>query len=103
MWPWLGPLATSNLELECEAIRDLSPLPKAVIFAPHRGVSKLLSLINMSSKRTAAASIGSPSGRPTYTTISNVTNTAFLINRPPTYFNTELEYEYSGNSPTCIQ
>ena len=64
MWPWLGPLATSNLELKFKAIRDLPPLLKAVIFAPDRGVLKLLSLINISSKRIAAASIGSPSGRP---------------------------------------
>jgi len=64
MWPWLGPPATSNLKLESEAVRNLPPLPKAVIFAPDRGVPKLLSLINMSSKCTAAASIGSPFSRP---------------------------------------
>ena len=63
MWPWLGPLATSNLELKFEAIRDLPPLLKAVIFALDRSVLKLLSLINISSKRTTAASISSPSGR----------------------------------------
>ena len=63
MWPWLGQLATSNLELKFEAIRDLPPLPKVVIFAPDRGVLKLLSLINISSKRTTTASISSPSSR----------------------------------------
>ena len=64
MWPWLGPLATSNLELKSEAICDLPPLPKAVIFAPNYGVLKLLSLINISSKCTATSPISSPFGRP---------------------------------------
>ena len=49
--------------IEGKAI-DLPPLPKVVIFALDRGVLKLLSPINMSSKRIAAASIGSPSGHP---------------------------------------
>ena len=64
MWPRLELPTALNLELEFEAIRDLPPLPKVVIFAPDRGVSKLLSLINISSKRSAAASIGSPPGHP---------------------------------------
>ena len=40
------------------------PPTKAVIFALDRGVLKLLSLISISSKHTAAAFIGGPSGRP---------------------------------------
>jgi hypothetical protein len=40
--------------LESEAIRDLPPLPKVVIFALDRGISKLLSSTNISFKRTAA-------------------------------------------------
>jgi len=62
-WPGLKPRPTSNSELGFEAILNFSLLPKVVIFAPDRGVAKLLPLINMSSKRPAA-SIGSPSNRP---------------------------------------
>ena len=38
--------------LEFEATLNFSPSPKVVIFVPDRGVAKLLSLINMSSKHT---------------------------------------------------
>ena len=80
MWPWV------------------EPPTKAVIFAPDRGVSKLLSLISISSKHTTAASLWPP----TYAAILNVTNTIFLVDRLPTHFDIELEYEHGGESPTRI-
>ena len=66
MWPELEPRPTSirSLELNFEAILNFSPSPKVVISVLDRGVTKLLSLINMSSKRPASASVGSPSSRP---------------------------------------
>ena len=63
-WPGLEPRPTSNLELDFEAILNFSPSPKVVISVPDRGVARLLSLINMSSKRPAPTSAGSPSTRP---------------------------------------
>jgi len=51
-------------KLDFEAILNSSPSPKVVISVLGRGVIKLLSLINMSSKRPAPASAGSPSSRP---------------------------------------
>jgi hypothetical protein len=50
--------------LNFEAILNFSPLLKVVISVPDYGVVKLLSLINMSSKRPAPAPVGSPSSRP---------------------------------------
>ena len=52
------------MELGFEAILNFSPSPKVVISVPDRGVARLLSLINMSSKRPAPTSAGSPSTRP---------------------------------------
>lgn len=49
------------MELDFEAILNFSPLPKVVISIPDRGVIRLLSLINISSKRPAPTSAGSPS------------------------------------------
>jgi hypothetical protein len=60
-WPGLEPRPTSTWKLEFEAILNFSPSPKVVISASDRGVVKFLPLLNMSSKRPAAASIGSPS------------------------------------------
>jgi len=66
MWPGLEPrpISIRSSELNFEAILNFSPSPKVVISVPDRGVVKLLSLINMSSKRPAPASAGSPSSRP---------------------------------------
>ena len=50
--------------LHFEAILNFPPSPKVVISVPDCGVAKLLSLINMSSKRPAPAPAGSPSSRP---------------------------------------
>ena len=63
-WPGLEPRPTSNSELDFEAILNFSPSPKVVISVPDRGVARLLSLINMSSKRPASTSAGSPSACP---------------------------------------
>jgi hypothetical protein len=63
-WPGLEPRPTSNLELDFEAILNFSPLPKVVISVPGRGVTRLLSFINMRSKRPAPTSAGSPSTWP---------------------------------------
>ena len=52
-----------ELELDFEAILNFSPSPKVVISVPDRGVARLLSLINMSSKRPAPTSAHSPSTR----------------------------------------
>jgi len=85
MWPWLRPLATLNLELKSEAIRDLPPLLKAVIFTLDCGVLKLLSLINMSSKYTATTSNSSPSGcLPIQRFRILLIQPSLLIARPPT-------------------
>ena len=59
---WLG-LRIWSSELDFEAILNFS-LTKVVISVLDRGVAKLLSLTNMSSKRPAPTSAGSPSTRP---------------------------------------
>jgi len=56
--------AARSSELNFEAILNFSPSLKVVISVPDRGVIKLLSPINMSSKRPAPAPAGSPSSRP---------------------------------------
>ena len=59
MWPWV------------------EPPTKAVIFAPDRGVLKLLSLISISSKHTTAASLWPP----TYAAILNVHGHVDITNK----------------------
>ena len=59
-----GPHPIRSSELDFEAILNSSPSPKVVISVPDRGVVKLLSLTNISSKRPAPASAGSPSSCP---------------------------------------
>ena len=63
---WLGlkPRPTSNSKLNFEAILNFSPSPKVVISVLDRSIAKILSLINISSKRPTTASTGSPSSRP---------------------------------------
>ena len=63
-WPGLKPRPTSNLELGFKAILIFSPSPKVVISILDRSVIRLLSLINISSKRPTPTSTGSPSTRP---------------------------------------
>ena len=63
-WPGLKPRPTSNSELDFEAILNFSPSPKVVISVLDRGVARLLSLINMSSKRPTPTSAGRPSTHP---------------------------------------
>lgn len=73
-----------------------------MIFAPDRSVSRLLSLINIRSKRTAASFIGSPSGRALMQRFRmSPIQSSSSIARPPTLI--EFEYEYGGESPTYIQ
>ena len=63
-WPGLEPRPTSNSELDFEAILNFFPLLKVVISVLDRSVAGLLSLINISSKRPALTSAGSPSTHP---------------------------------------
>jgi len=56
--------AARSSELNFKAILNFPPLPKVIISVLDCSVIKPLSLINISSKRPAPASIGSPSSYP---------------------------------------